>query len=52
MGNVNAINELEYSLYYLLKIYRDGFAETEHIDIIFASSDNVEVMLTVSCEDY
>jgi len=48
---VISINELEYLLYYLLKIYRDGFAETEHIDIIFASSDNVEIMLTVSYED-
>ncbi|OOG16347.1 hypothetical protein BWD42_21670 [Sphingobacterium sp. CZ-UAM] len=46
-----AINELEYLLYYLLKIYRDGFAEIEHIDISFAS-DNAEVVLTVSCEDY
>lgn len=50
-GNI-AMNELEYLLFYLLKIYRDGFAETEHIDISFASSDNAEVMLTVSCEDY
>jgi hypothetical protein len=46
-----SMNALEYLLYFLLKYYRDGSAESEHIDIDFELTDNSILTLTVKAEE-
>ncbi|MFT3748126.1 MAG: hypothetical protein QM768_07405 [Agriterribacter sp.] len=47
-----SINNLDYILHYILKYYRDGIAETEHIDIDFLNDNGKELTLTISFERY
>ena len=47
-----SLNSLEYILSFLLKYYRDGFAEAEHIDVDFANKGGEEVTLTIKCDSY
>jgi hypothetical protein len=47
-----SINNLEYILHYILKFYRDGIAEAEHIDIDFLNNNGKEFTLTISCSEY
>lgn len=42
-------NALEYIIYFLLKYYRDGFSETQHIDIDFINGKREECTLTFMC---
>jgi hypothetical protein len=43
---------LEYLVIYFLKRLRDGYGESEHIDIDFTSKDNKEVTLTFKLDKY
>jgi hypothetical protein len=47
-----SINALGYGLFYLLKYYRDGIGEAEHIDIDFGFNQHTEVTLTIKTEVY
>jgi hypothetical protein len=46
-----AMNALEYAIFYLLKYYRDGIAESEHIDLDFEQNDTI-VTLTFKIKMY
>ena len=49
-----SMNNLEYALYYLLKYYRDGIGEADHIDIDidFIGLDKQEVTITLTVNNY
>lgn len=45
-------DSIDYILHYVLKYYRDGFAEAEHIDIEFSGSNGREFTLTINCSSH
>ncbi|TJZ60056.1 hypothetical protein FAZ15_14320 [Sphingobacterium olei] len=45
-------DSLDYILHYILKFYRDGIAEAEHVDIDFLNNNGKELTLTISCNIY
>ena len=45
-------NLLEYAMIFLLKYYRDGVGESEHIDLDFEYEENMEVTLTIQIDNY
>jgi hypothetical protein len=46
-----SMNMLEYFLFFLLKYYKDGIAEAQHIDLDFVY-DDTEVTLTINVKNY
>jgi hypothetical protein len=50
-GRISVVS-IEYILYFILKYYRDGIAETEHIDIDFINAKGNELTLTINCADF
>jgi hypothetical protein len=47
-----SINTLEYFMYFLLKYYRDGIAEVQHLDLDFEYNDDKEITLTVIAKNH
>ncbi len=47
-----SIHGIDYALHYILKFYRDGIAESEHIDIDFLNDAGKELTLTIACGEY
>jgi hypothetical protein len=45
-------NEMEYILNYLLKYFRDGYGQAEHIDVDFMDAKDSECTLTFYCDDF
>lgn len=50
-GKISNVS-IEYILYFILKYYRDGIADTEHVDVDFINSIGNELTLTINCDDY
>ena len=50
-GNITN-NVLEYILYFLLKYYRDGIGEAEHIDVDFKDKNGYVCTLTLNCKNF
>jgi hypothetical protein len=46
-----SMSMLEYLLFFLLKYYKDGIAEAQHIDLDFAY-EQTEVTLTINAKNY
>ena len=47
-----SFDAIDYILYYVLKFYRDGIAEAEHIDVDFINIKGAEITFTIQCNDY
>lgn len=47
-----SLNSLEYALYFLLKYYRDGVGEADHIDIDFQNRGGDECTLIFKCDEF
>ncbi|MFC7526935.1 hypothetical protein ACFQRK_23465 [Parapedobacter sp. GCM10030251] len=47
-----SVGNIDYILHYVLKFYRDGYAEAEHIDIDFLNDGGKGYTFTISCVDY
>lgn len=47
-----SIDTIEYILYYILKSYRDGIAEAEHIDVYFSDANRERFVFTLSYERF